>query len=120
MDYVKPQGVVEHMLAMSVLKLDLPARQNERRDLPTVPHSSNPRGPFSGFIAWWLWRTIYLMKLPRFEKKVLVALAWTSMCSFRRILSTSGPLAPPPRRRRKKNRKAIKSRLVRVGCMPLR
>ena len=32
---------------------------------------------FSGFIAWWLWRTIYLMKLPRFEKKVRVALDWT-------------------------------------------
>jgi len=32
---------------------------------------------FSGFIAWWLWRTIYLMKLPRFEKKIRVALDWT-------------------------------------------
>ena len=32
---------------------------------------------FSGFIAWWLWRTIYLMKLPRFEKKLRVALDWT-------------------------------------------
>lgn len=32
---------------------------------------------FSGFVAWWLWRTIYLMKLPRFEKKVRVALDWT-------------------------------------------
>ena len=32
---------------------------------------------FSSFIAWWLWRTIYLMKLPRFEKKVRVALDWT-------------------------------------------
>ncbi|MBX3330628.1 MAG: NAD(P)/FAD-dependent oxidoreductase [Nitrospira sp.] len=32
---------------------------------------------FSGFIAWWLWRTIYLLKLPRFEKKILVALDWT-------------------------------------------
>lgn len=31
---------------------------------------------FSGFIAWWLWRTIYLSKLPRFEKKVRVALDW--------------------------------------------
>src|SRR5204862_4255402 len=31
---------------------------------------------FSGFVAWWLWRTIYLMKLPRFEKKVRVALDW--------------------------------------------
>ncbi|HEY2388895.1 MAG TPA: NAD(P)/FAD-dependent oxidoreductase [Candidatus Binatia bacterium] len=32
---------------------------------------------FSGFIAWWLWRTIYLAKLPRLEKKVRVALDWT-------------------------------------------
>jgi NADH dehydrogenase len=32
---------------------------------------------FSGFIAWWLWRTIYLSKLPRFEKKLRVALDWT-------------------------------------------
>jgi NADH dehydrogenase len=32
---------------------------------------------FSGFIAWWLWRTIYLSKLPRFEKKLRVALNWT-------------------------------------------
>jgi NADH dehydrogenase len=32
---------------------------------------------FSGFFAWWLWRTIYLSKLPRFEKKVRVAIDWT-------------------------------------------
>jgi NADH dehydrogenase len=32
---------------------------------------------FSGFIAWWLWRTIYLSKLPRTEKKLRVALDWT-------------------------------------------
>jgi NADH:quinone reductase (non-electrogenic) len=32
---------------------------------------------FSGFIAWWLWRTIYLSKLPRAEKKLRVALDWT-------------------------------------------
>ena len=32
---------------------------------------------FSGFLAWWLWRSIYLSKLPRFEKKVRVALDWT-------------------------------------------
>jgi NADH dehydrogenase len=31
---------------------------------------------FSGFVAWFLWRGIYLSKLPRFEKKVRVALAW--------------------------------------------
>jgi NADH dehydrogenase len=32
---------------------------------------------FSGFLAWWLWRTIYLSKLPRFEKKCRVAIDWT-------------------------------------------
>ncbi len=32
---------------------------------------------FSGFIAWWMWRTVYLSKLPRFEKKFRVALDWT-------------------------------------------
>ncbi len=32
---------------------------------------------FSGFPAWWMWRTIYLMKLPRLERKVRVALDWT-------------------------------------------
>jgi NADH dehydrogenase len=32
---------------------------------------------FSGFVAWWMWRTIYLMKLPRFEKRLRVALDWT-------------------------------------------
>jgi NADH:ubiquinone reductase (H+-translocating) len=32
---------------------------------------------FSGFIAWWLWRTIYLTKLPRLDKKIRVMLDWT-------------------------------------------
>jgi NADH dehydrogenase len=31
---------------------------------------------FSGFIAWWLWRGIYLSKLPGFQKKVRVAIDW--------------------------------------------
>jgi NADH dehydrogenase len=32
---------------------------------------------FSGFLAWWLWRTIYLTKLPGWDRKVRVALQWT-------------------------------------------
>ena len=32
---------------------------------------------FSGFIAWWLWRTIYLSKLPRLDRKIRVAIDWT-------------------------------------------
>jgi hypothetical protein len=30
----------------------------------------------SGFLAWWMWCTIYLSKLPRLEKKLRVALEW--------------------------------------------
>jgi NADH dehydrogenase len=41
---------------------------------------------FSGFIAWFLWRTIYLSKLPRFEKKVRVALDWTLDLMFSKDL----------------------------------
>lgn len=54
---------------------------------------------FSGFIAWWLWRTIYLLKLPRFEKKVLVALDWTLDVLFSKDLvhfrTTRSPSSPP-------------------------
>jgi NADH dehydrogenase len=32
---------------------------------------------FSGFIAWWLWRSVYLMKLPRLAKKLRVMMSWT-------------------------------------------
>ena len=32
---------------------------------------------FSGFVAWWLWRGVYLSKLPGLSKKVRVALKWS-------------------------------------------
>ncbi len=32
---------------------------------------------FSGFLAWWMWRTIYLAKLPRWPKKLRVMMDWT-------------------------------------------
>jgi len=32
---------------------------------------------FSGFFAWWMWRTIYLSKLPGLDKKVRVVFDWT-------------------------------------------
>jgi NADH dehydrogenase len=31
----------------------------------------------SGILAWWLWRTIYLMKLPGLDRKIRVATDWT-------------------------------------------
>jgi hypothetical protein len=32
---------------------------------------------FSGFIAWWMWRSVYIAKLPRLVKKLRVMIAWT-------------------------------------------
>jgi NADH dehydrogenase len=47
---------------------------------------------FSGFIAWWLWRTIYLMKLPGFERKLRVAIDWTLDLIFPRDIVYLRPL----------------------------
>lgn len=32
---------------------------------------------FSGLVAWFLWRTVYLMKIPTFSLKLNVVVAWT-------------------------------------------
>ena len=32
---------------------------------------------FSGFLAFWMWRTIYWLKLPRLERQIRVAVDWT-------------------------------------------
>jgi NADH dehydrogenase len=50
---------------------------------------------FSGFVAWWLWRTIYLAKLPRFEKKLRVALDWTLDVLFSKDLVQFGTRRAP-------------------------
>src|SRR5256714_7999636 len=58
---------------------------------------------FSGFIAWWFWRSVYLMKLPRLAKKLRVMASWTldlffgqeieQMITVRDIEELSGQLA---------------------------
>jgi len=50
---------------------------------------------FSGFIAWWMWQTIYLSKLPRFEKKLRVALDWTLDLLFTKDLVQFQTLRAP-------------------------
>jgi NADH:ubiquinone reductase (H+-translocating) len=39
---------------------------------------------FSGFIAWCLWRMVYLVKLPRLAKKLRVISGWTLELLFSR------------------------------------
>lgn len=42
---------------------------------------------FSGFFAWWMWRSIYLFKLPGFDRKLRVMMDWTLDLVFPRDLS---------------------------------
>ncbi|HEU5081343.1 MAG TPA: FAD-dependent oxidoreductase [Opitutaceae bacterium] len=48
---------------------------------------------FSGFIAWFVWRTVYLAKLPGLLRKLRVMTDWTFELFFRRDTSV---VLPPP------------------------
>jgi len=54
---------------------------------------------FSGLFAWFLWRGIYLSKLPGFERKLRVAIDWAVELFFPRdLVSTTvvpAPVEPP-------------------------
>ena len=46
---------------------------------------------FSGFIAWFIWRTVYLFKLPGLQRKLRVVVDWTMDLFFPREISTLMP-----------------------------
>jgi len=46
---------------------------------------------FSGMFAWFLWRSIYLLKLPGFERKLRVMMDWTLDLFFPRDISLLNP-----------------------------
>ena len=46
---------------------------------------------FSGFIAWFMWRSIYLMKLPGFDRKLRVMAEWTFDLFFPRDINLLTP-----------------------------
>ncbi len=48
---------------------------------------------FKGFAAWWMWRTIYLAKLPGTMRKLRVMIDWTFDLIFPRDISQ---ILPPP------------------------
>lgn len=41
------------------------------------------RFKIKGFIAWWVWRSYYLMQMPRFERKLRVVIDWTVALFFK-------------------------------------
>ena len=61
---------------------------------------------FSGFIAWWLWRTIYLSKLPGLDKKVRVAFDWTLDLLFRKDVCAIHDLPSRAEFHRREHRRA--------------
>lgn len=46
---------------------------------------------FSGFIAWFMWRSIYLSKLPGFDRKLRVVIDWTLDLFFPRDINLLNP-----------------------------
>ncbi len=53
---------------------------------------------FNGFLAWWMWRTIYLSKLPGIERRLRVTLEWTIELFFPRDINLLTPQYTSPLR----------------------
>lgn len=51
---------------------------------------------FSGIIAWFMWRTVYLSKLPGLDRKLKVVLEWTFELFFPRDISLLTPQFSSP------------------------
>lgn len=49
----------------------------------------------SGFPAWWLWRTYYLLRLPTLDRRIRVAIDWTLDLIFPRDVVKLEPWEPP-------------------------
>lgn len=64
-------------------------------ELASIGHRvavANIRGfKFSGFTAWWMWRTIYLLKLPRLDRKIRVMIDWTLYLFMPRDINQLSP-----------------------------
>ena len=50
----------------------------------TIPFARNKTMRFSGLLAWFMWRGIYLSKLPGLERKIRVLMDWTIELFFPR------------------------------------
>jgi NADH dehydrogenase len=56
--------------------------------------------PLSGFIAWWVRRTYYLLQIPRWDTRLRIALDWTVALFFRPDTSKVDLAAEPELERR--------------------
>ena len=70
---------------------------------------------FSGWFAWFMWRSVYLFKLPRLEKKIKVATHWTINLFF----SQDPSQLVTPRGIEKAYRRFVESKsLLRLAAAP--
>jgi hypothetical protein len=84
---------VRRYLRQSIAFWAVPGPGLADEETPLALHASPAVAfKFSGFVAWWLWRTIYLMKLPGFERKLRVAIDWTLDLFFPRDIVYLRPL----------------------------
>jgi NADH:quinone reductase (non-electrogenic) len=60
----------------------------------SIPFVRNKSVRFSGLLAWFIWRTIYLSKLPGMERKVRVVMDWTTELFFPRDIVQTIDLQP--------------------------
>ncbi|MEO9276834.1 MAG: NAD(P)/FAD-dependent oxidoreductase [Nitrososphaera sp.] len=47
-----------------------------------------------GFTAWWIWRTIYLLKIPKINKRIRILLDWTADVFFDRDIARLKVMRP--------------------------
>jgi NADH dehydrogenase len=88
------QGVVaaENIARTIARKAPRPFKHRSLGQLATLGHQTAValvgKLRISGFLAWWLWRTIYLAKLPRFVRKLQVVVDWTLRLLFPRDIDS--------------------------------
>ena len=64
----------------------------------------------AGFAAWFLWRTVYLLKMPGWGRRLRVALEWTIDLFFGRDDVQLGVHTPPQAARVPADREAAAGR----------
>ncbi|MBV8433615.1 MAG: NAD(P)/FAD-dependent oxidoreductase [Candidatus Eremiobacteraeota bacterium] len=87
----------EHTTPFTYRSLGMMASLGARRAVAQLPGN----GVLTGFLAWFLWRTYYLLRLPGLDRKARVAFDWTLDLIFPRDIAelrvrAQRAAGPPP------------------------
>lgn len=95
--FAQRQGTLvgQNLLALYRRKPPKPFSFTGLGELAAIGHRTAVASIFgkqlSGFAAWWLWRTIYLLKLPGLQRKLRVMVDWTLDLFFPRDINLLNP-----------------------------